>query len=371
MDMITNIEVKGFKSFRDISIPLGPINVLIGANGSGKSNLISLFRMLNYMIEGRLQEYIGRVGGANSLLYYGGKTTSGIEIKLAFSVTGREEEYHSRLAEANPDTLIFTEEKPIWQPRGDVPQKEIKLGAGYKESLLFTKDHSLGVYIFFETLLKYRVFQFHDTSDSARIRLNGPIDHNQYLYGDASNLAAYLYMLKKTEVYFYNQIVDTIRLVAPHFSDFELEPQELNSNFIMLKWREVGNDYIFGPHQIPDGLLRFMALATLLRQPRKELPKVIIIDEPELGLHPAALTILAAMIRSASHFSQIVLATQSVSLVENFEPKDIVVLERQKVEGRNEFETIVRRVEEEKLAGWLKDYSIGELWEKNILGGRP
>jgi len=172
-------------------------------------------------------------------------------------------------------------------------------------------------------------------------------------------------MLKQTKPPYYRRIVDTIREVAPHFGDFELEPDKLSPTEILLNWREAGSEYLFGPHQLPDGLLRFMALAALLLQPEDELPSVLAIDEPELGLHPYAMNVLGSLIRKASTHSQVILATQSVNLVDQFQPEEIVAVER-----TGNVSTF-RRLRSEELAEWLDEYSLSDLWEKNVIGGRP
>jgi predicted ATPase len=210
-----------------------------------------------------------------------------------------------------------------------------------------------------------RVFQFHDTSESARIRAKTYINDNRQLHGDAGNLAAFLHMLKETKPPYYRRIVDTIREVAPHFGDFVVEPDKLSPTEIMLNWREAGADYLFGPHQLPDGLLRFMALAALLLQPEDDLPDVLVIDEPELGLHPYAMNVLGSLIRKASAHCQVILATQSVNLVDQFQPGEIVTVQR--TDNASTF----RRLRSEELADWLDEYSLSELWEKNVIGGRP
>ena len=153
----------------------------------------------------------------------------------------------------------------------------------------------------------------------------------------------------------------------PQFKDFVLKPSPRNKEYILLNWTENDSDYIFGPHQISDGSLRFMALATLLLQPPKTLPKVIILDEPELGLHPSAISILAGMITTASQHSQILLATQSTRLIDEFKASDIVIVERNEKEKCSTYQ----KLDESKLSEWLEQYCMSELWEKNVIGGRP
>ena len=207
------------------------------------------------------------------------------------------------------------------------------------------------------------VYHFHDTSESARIKQTGDIADNQVLRPDASNLAAFLFLLKEKHPDHYAGIVDRIRMVAPFFDDFLLRPQPLNEEKIRLEWKERGSDAYFNAHALSDGTLRFICLATLLLQP--SLPSIVLLDEPELGLHPYAIAVLADLLRDAATKTQVVASTQSVSLVNQFEPKDVIVVER---EGP---ETTFRRLDQADMAQWLEEYTLGELWEKNVLGGRP
>jgi predicted ATPase len=133
----------------------------------------------------------------------------------------------------------------------------------------------------------------------------------------------------------------------------------------MLQWRERRTDAIFSSYQASDGTLRAMALVALLLRPETELPDIIILDEPELGLHPYAMNIIAGLIQSISHRTQIIIATQSPFLIDCFQPEDIIVVERKNRES------IFHRLEPEKLQDWLEDYSLSELWHKNVIGGRP
>jgi predicted ATPase len=150
------------------------------------------------------------------------------------------------------------------------------------------------------------------------------------------------------------------------FNNFYLEPNE--GGYVMLKWMGISpNDYVLLPQQFSDGTIRFIALATLLLQPEVMMPKVIIVDEPELGLHPYAINQLAEMIKEAAKHTQIIVATQSPGLVDEFSASQITVIER---DEENEC-TVVNRLNEEKLAEWLKHYSLSELWDKNVIGGRP
>jgi predicted ATPase len=211
----------------------------------------------------------------------------------------------------------------------------------------------------------WKIYHFQDTSDAAGIKQAAEIDDNYFLRPDAANLAAYLYLLRETERPYYNNIVDVIRMIAPFFDDFILRPNPFNPSKIKLEWRQRGSDTYFDASSLSDGTLRFMSLATLLLQPTEKMPTTILLDEPELGLHPYAITVLASLLHSAATQTQVIISTQSVTLVNQFERDDIIVVELH--EGRSTFE----RLPQDQISAWLEDYGLGELWEKNLLGDRP
>jgi len=367
MDKLTRVKLSGFKSIREMDLELRPLNVLIGANGSGKSNLISYLKMHNFAMTGGLQRFIGTSGGADALLHYGAKTTPQIEGKFVFETQAGTNTYAMRLMHAAQDTLIYADETVCFQ-RGRAQSAEPRsLGAGHRETALIgaARDGDKTAEVELYVMSRWSVFQFHDTSETANIRLSAYISDNRYLRSDAGNLAAYLYGLRETNREYYDRIVATLRQIAPFFGDFVLEPRELDNTRILLNWRERDREMVFGPHQLSDGTLRSMALLTLLLQPEEKLPSVLIIDEPELGLHPYAIEVLASLLRSVSNQAQVIVATQSVGLVDHFEPEDIVVVDRK--EGASVFS----RPNEAGLREWLEDYSLSELWEKNLIGGTP
>jgi predicted ATPase len=209
----------------------------------------------------------------------------------------------------------------------------------------------------------WRVYHFHDTSRAAKVKQTADLADNEYLREDAGNLAAFLYRLREKEQAAYSNIVETIRMVTPFFDDFQLRPSRLNEEKIKLEWREKGSDAYFDGHALSDGTLRFICLATLLLQP--EPPTTVLLDEPELGLHPFAITVLSDLLRSAAQRTQVIASTQSVTLVNQLTPEDLLVVDRDGAESK------FRRLGEEEITSWLDDYALGELWEKNVLGGRP
>jgi predicted ATPase len=364
--MLRRVILKGFKSIKAVDLELRPLNVLIGANGAGKSNLISFFKMLNEMMAGRLQQYIGTTGRAQSLLHFGPKVTPQLEAQLEFEVDNGLDTYAMRLFHAAGDTLVFADESLSFLQKNYTKPKVVPLGAGHTETRIGQEaDKGESTAKVFRHLLNHcRVYHFHDTSLTARVRQSCYIRDNRWLMPDAGNLAAILLDLQNYNNSAYKRIVGTIRLFAPFFDDFDLEPGTGDKE-IFLNWRERGSDQVFGPHQLSDGTLRAICLVTLLLQPEDRLPRLIIVDEPELGLHPYALNVVAALFKKASHHTQVLISTQSSSFLDNFDPEDIVVVNR---EGK---ESQFTRPDAAQLEEWLDEYSLGEIWEKNVFGGGP
>lgn len=365
MAQLKQISLSGFKSIKDLNLALRPLNVMIGSNGAGKSNLVSFFKMLNEMMGQRLQQFIGASGRSQSLLYYGPKVTPQLTARLVFESEEGIDEYAMRLSHAPVDTLIFAAENVSVSRTGYQTRKDLS-GGGESSIPEMAEEGDSAARVLRDSLTSCRVYQFHDTSPTAKVRQYCYVGDDRWLMPDAGNLAAVLFKLKRDEDgKAYRRIVGTIRQIAPYFDDFDLEPTGPAGKDITLNWRERGSDQLFGPHQISDGTLRAMALVTLLLQPVDDLPNVIVIDEPELGLHPFAKNILASLMKKASHHCQIIVATQSAGLLDGFEPEDIVVVER--AESGSVFE----RQNAEKLKDWLEEYTLRELWEKNVLGGGP
>ena len=359
MPTLDRLILKGFKSIKEFDLELRSINVLVGPNGAGKSNFISFFRMMNALIEQRLQEYVAKSGGANALLHYGQKVTEAIKASIFFE----DNVYLIDLAPSEEDAFVLTLE--IFRQEGKGYDTKPSLDVGHKEAVApqiqVLPDGTPNFIV--PAIRSWKVYHFHDTSSSALIKKTGYLHDNEFLRPNAENLAAFLYLLQEKHPEHYALIRATVQRVFSRFGDFLLRPNRLNEDTIRLEWKEKGSDYRFGPHQISDGTLRFMGLATLLLQPN--LPSTVLIDEPELGLHPAALSILGGLIRSAATRTQVILTTQSVTFLNEFEPEDIITVDRENGES------VFRRHSTEELAVWLEDYSLAEIWEKNIIGGRP
>jgi predicted ATPase len=357
---LRSIEVKGYKSIQDQRIPLENLNILIGQNGAGKTNFISLFRFLRNIISGRLKN-ISQTTGAEVLLYYGSKVTSNITISLDFDPNY----YKIRLQPAsNKDTLIVESEHTGFRGTSYSTPYWDSIASSEEESQLAkkAKTNKIADYVL-QVLKEWRVYHFHDTSESAGMKKYASMADNKFLLEDASNIAPFLFVLRHKNEEYYERIVKTVQLVIPFFRDFILEPNPLNSEKIRLEWMDIFSDKTFTANELSDGSLRFICIATLLLQ--EDLPKIILLDEPELGLHPSAITILSGLLKKASKRTQVIVSTQSVSLVNEFDAEDIIVVEKEKSE------TVFRRLHAANLESWLEEYSMGDLWDKNIIGGKP
>ncbi len=354
---LSKIILKGFKSIADCTLQMGALNILIGPNGGGKSNFISFFRMIQNLIEGALQLYVGKQGGPDSLLHYGRKVTEQLEAELYFGNNG----YKITLEPTHDNRMMFSKEN-FWS---DV-EGDRHISSGHFESLADTQKRLTIIYHHTVFPIKnLRVYHFHDTSDTAYMKQAHRINDNKYLRPDAKNLAAFLYLLKEKHETEYGRIVKTIRLAAPFFNDFHLRPSPQNTDMIELEWTEKGHDEPFKAHLLSDGTLRFICLTAVFLQPAEFQPDTIIVDEPELGLHPYAIVLLASLMKSAASRRQIIVSTQSVELLNEFDAEDVVVVNREHRKSE------IYRLNPADLAEWLNDYSLGELWNKNLFGGRP
>jgi predicted ATPase len=359
MSMLQRLTVRGFKSIRELEgFELGSLNVLIGANGAGKSNFISLFRMLAELYEQRLQRFVQEQDGPDALLFGGRKRTPKMEAEFYFGQNG-----YLITLEPLGDRLVFTRETTCFS--GDHGDHRYPLGGRtHDESRLAKMQHDRVASYVIAGVTGWRVYHFHDTSISAPVRQKQAVRDNLRLKPDAGNLAAYLRLLREKHEGHYCRIVETVRLVAPFFGDFVYrdDPGER----IELEWHEAADpDTVWGPRQLSDGTLRFVCLATLLLQPEHLQPSTILLDEPELGLHPYALAVLSDLLRQASDQRQLIVSTQSVELIDRLKPEDVVVVSRK--DGASVFE----RLDAERLSDWLADYALGDLWKMNVIGGRP
>ncbi len=363
-DYLETLTIKGFKSIRELDdFKLNNLNIFIGGNGAGKSNLIEFFRLVSAMMKvNGLKEYVE--GRAYTYLFGGAKQTKNISVKMQFGQNG----YDFELAPTQDGFFLINNEQRHYFPKNTTRN----LGSGnFNPELLIDKDNSEltneqgengASWDTYNTICSWKIYHFHDTGSKSGMRLYQDQGHNEALSMDASNIAPYLLELKKNYYDNYKEIINAVQLVIPFFEDFILKPN--SQELLRLNWRQKGlNDYPMRPDLFSDGSIRFICLATALLQPNP--PSTIIIDEPELELHPSAIAILAELIQSASRRTQLIVATQSPALINYFGIEDIIVVNRK--DGASTFE----RLNEEDYNVWLEDYSVGELWTKNVIAGGP
>lgn len=371
---LSKLSVRGFKSIYELKdFELRDLNVIVGANGAGKSNFIQVFRMLQAMAEQSFSKFVRERGGSDNFLFNGPKTTDTINIQFDFesqSYSGGVNSYRFQLIPTLNETFLIDESRKyerreletVWRSYGS-PSDESRLHDQRDEKAAGGKFPGVGHYVY-KSISQWMVYHFHDTSSSAPMRRSEIIEDNQRLRSDASNIAPFLLKLKNDNDPSYQEILDSVRLVIPFFDQFRLDVMQLGaSEKVRLSWQQKGSDFPMQPYHLSDGSMRFICLSTALLQPNP--PYTIIIDEPELGLHPAAINILAELIQAASRRTQVIVATQSPSLIDQFAIDDVVIVNRE--EGASTFQ----RLEEKDFSTWLEDYSVGELWTKNVITGGP
>ncbi len=361
---LDKLTIRGFKSIESLeNFPLKSLNLLIGANGAGKSNLIEFFYMLRNLMDDNLLDYVRRSGGVDDLLFNGPKETSQMEFATKFGPRG----YRFTLKPGPLGTCWLTEEARYyehgetgWWELGNSPDGRSLLAQEAKSK---TRDSYLSKQVY-NAIISWKIYHFHDTSASAGMRRYEIIQDNKTLRLNASNIAPYLLYLREQHPAAYQEIVEALRLAMPFFEDFLLDVTEFGeSQKVNLSWRQKISDYPMQPYHLSDGSIRFICLTTALLQPQP--PAAIIIDEPELGLHPLAIAILAELIQNASRKTQLIVATQSPALIDHFSVEDVIVVNRR--EGGSIFE----RLQEKDYKAWLEKYSVGELWVKNVISASP
>jgi predicted ATPase len=364
------IRVHGYKSLADCELTFGPVNVLIGPNGAGKSNLLSFLEMVARLRTRSLRRFVAEQGGASSLLHQGAHGADEIAFELEFRGEAGAHLYRARLAPSARDDLFFVSED-VEHRSGDGPARQTTLGEGQLESELASgrHDEDAAIVALRRSLQSVGFFHFHDTSPRSPLRTPARPEEDRYLRWDGTNLAAYLLAMRDSHDpslrRAWTRIQRLLQSVAPFVKELDPTPTDTGpGRMIRLDWIDE-SDCRFGVHQISDGTLRMLALLTALAQPATRMPRFVSVDEPELGLHPAALAVLAGVVRSASATSRILLATQSPALLDHFDAGQVVVAER------HDGGTVFRRLDPDRLRDWLDRYRLSELFDKNVLGGRP
>lgn len=368
---IKKISIDGFKSFRELrELELNDLNIFIGANGAGKSNLVQVFRMLMAMLRKNLQKFILENGGADNFLHNGPQNTDVIKATVEFESHSSKAKganfYRFELTPTVDEIFLVSEERKYmdqnWRSYG-FPSYESQLYDEKDEKSAYGECNGLGYFVY-EAISKWMVYHFQDTSATAPMRRYEIIEDNRVLRSNGSNIAPFLLKLKNDgeSLQSYQDIVQAIRLVIPFFDDFRLDVlRQGEAEKVRLNWQQKGSDFPMQPYHLSDGSIRFICLATALLQPSP--PSTIVIDEPELGLHPEAIRVLGELIADAAKRMQIIVATQSPLLIDQFSIEDIVVV------NRKDGQSTCERLKRSDFDVWLEDYSVGELWTKNVIQG--
>lgn len=370
---IERVHIEGFRSLADVTLAPGPgVTVLIGPNGAGKSNVIRFFDMLSWMLRSRrLSEFVARQGGADDQLFGGSKLTPQLRAEISVRTDVGINEYEFTLTRGHPDRFLFTDERYRFSRQDlDSTASWSTLDAGDSEARLVEAAQSSGygghqktARVVTRLLRDIAPYQFHDTSESSVFKQLWDVSDVLRLRSNGGNLAPVLYHLEREHLSVYEQICRYIKWILPVFDRFDLEEER---GRVFLRWMATNRDRSIGAHLTSDGSLRFFALVTLLNLPEEMLPSVVLFDEPELGLHPEAVALVGGMIRSVAHDRQVIVATQSPLLVDEFGLNEIQVLELR--DGRTEIKTL----NPEEYGEWVEnDYTNGQLWRKNLLGGNP
>jgi predicted ATPase len=379
MTTLSKLRIRGFKSIAQAEVEFGARTILIGPNGAGKSNLLAALRLLQMLASRSLGLFTRRAGGAAALFYRGPKVTGSIELQATF-VHGQSENkveestYRAILGRTADDAFLFLQEKCGYRTDPGRDFDWVDLGAGHVESKLGDQDHPT-VRMVHDCLRQIDFFHFHDTSVDSALRTPSRLEDAQFLRSDGSNLAAYAWALagsdKDEDRAAWRRIMGLVRQVAPFVK--ELKPVTGGNGMVQLDWVDSQDD-LYGPSHLSDGTLRAIALMVGLSQSSQRLSSFVSIDEPELGLHPAALEVLSGIIRSLDGRCQVLLSTQSTELLDFFDAGEVVVVERApegQTVGESNQGSVFRRLDTARLADWLAEYSLSALYKRNLLGGRP
>ena len=343
--MIDSVFIEGYKSILSQEVKLHSMNILLGGNGVGKSNFLSVFDFFRKIVQSRKYEY-AHAQEASRLLYMGRKVTDKIRLNFRYSDSW-----------LNSMTIDLKDVDSMLRVRGLFIEENEKAIVDLAEGEDYNIERLRNL------VDQYWIHHFQDTGNKSSYRTSNQVNDNRFLRADGSNLASFLYRIRTEKPNLFRKIEDIIHEVTPSFGCFDLRPDITDEDSIRLTWHPVGEDVPFDEFQLSDGTLRMISLVTLLLQP--QLPELIIIDEPEIGLHPAAISILADLLKTAAEKKQVIISTQSIDLINHFTPEDIIV-----ADFKNS-QSYFKRLNTDELHQWIDDYTLGEMWEKNLFGVQP
>lgn len=380
----SNLQVDGFRRLQKLELPLRPLNVLIGANGVGKTSVLEVMSLLSASATGRLQDTLSAAGGLGSVMTLGRPDpmrlhlTMPVEqaepIEYEFTLVAGGLGYslpEERLTQRRPGTdgkdpffkfidsrhrdirYFDTDAGKLVRPTWDHKPLETSLSQVPK---MFREPER-----FRELLASSSLYHALDVSPRAAVRLPQPMQPAPLPGPDGENLMSCLYFLRETERHRFDAVEDTLRVVFPNFDRLDFPPAAAGS--LTMAWRDKQYAKPLYPHQLSEGTLRFLWLVTLLQSP--ELPTVTLIDEPEVSLHPEMLRLLAGLFREASSRTQLIVATHSERLVGFLQPAELLVCDLDEAGTAT-----ITRADDLDLEGWLAEYSLDQLWRLGRLGGR-
>ena len=365
--LIEKIRLRNILSFGDKGeeIELQPLNIIIGQNASGKSNLVDVLKLLRSLPQDKgLATFISKNGGVNEWFWKGRHTDNYAEIKIyykgkplqiSYKIQITEDPFDSRVSIFN-ETVISEKTGKILIER-DTLNEESFLGFSYrqqKDELVFPRFE---LRHFFNALVTYTDLQTNRASEIRRPQI--PDAPNDFLEESGSNLALVLNDLEHrgNEK---DKIVENLKKFNPQIKDYSVR---ILGGTVQLFIREEGLEKPISAMRLSDGTLRYLCLLAILCHP--EPPPLICIEEPETGLHPDILPTIAELMKEASQRTQLIVTTHSDILVSAFSDMPEAVLVCEKDEDGTHFE----RLEAERLKVWLEEYTLGEAWLRGAIGG--
>lgn len=402
---LLRLRIQNYRSLKDVNVRLQAVNVLVGANGSGKSNLLDVVSFLGDSARMDVQPALQKRGGFRRVTFRGNRRPMPITIEVEaavtknsnrnatdhyllrlsrlrarsgreeFDVLAREEDFVFKRT-AGPGRRITLHGEDLMVYTGDEETRSISLS---ESTLALATLPKLGpeqggeqVSAVANLFASFRVFD--PTVELARApspvldESDSPLSHGQRLADDASNLAAYLMVMSSKDPDRFEALSEDARRFIPGLQEIRFIPvgEAGRATYVALKERSL---YQLTPlADASFGSVRALALLALLYDPNP--PKMTCIEEIDHGLHPYLLDRLVELIRSASKRTQFLIATHSPSLVNRLEPEELIVCERQE-DGSSSIPAIPSVTVREMELAASGELGLGELWFSGALGGVP
>ena len=376
-----NLSIQGFRRLKDVDFPLRPLCVIIGANGVGKTSILDIVSLLANSARGELSSAITELSGISSILTY----DQAHDLRLGIS---KEVLYHEPLEYSlrlKPEGVAYSiadetlTQTRMWQmppfrhidSHGpnikyfEVEQNKLML-PNWEHNPLETSLSQVPKMFkepedFRKRLSSSTFYHVLNVDPRSPVRLPQPMQPSSLPGKNGEELVSCLFYLRETDRSRFELIEDSLRTAFPGFERLDFPP--VAAGTLALAWRERGFSKPLYMHQLSEGTLRFLWLATLLESPG--LTALTLLDEPEVSLHPELLSLLADLLREASSRSQILVATHSDRLIRFLEPNEVLVMDR-KEDGTSS----ATWADQLDIAKWLKEFSLDELWRSGRIGAR-